>query len=524
MPPPRCGVWRRRQAPVANQAFRRLEGRCRWPSESDVPAARTAHVRWLPRRPLAVRDRQEPPRSRLLDGATRPRLRAKVRPPPWMLRSPHCVPSRSRKRMERNRRAGKRSDNEVRPRPSIDCDARQPHPLHQLHADFPAHIPDSAPIDVPHHPAREPFGCAPVEARVQRRRSAAHVRRPRGGVHSACRVVGRHTSGARGARRRVGAPAPAWGASSWSKTWANGSTHAEALGRTGPARRCAGRRTGPATPAGRARCRAPALRGGEAAELDQADSAGRISPPVGESRMITARCRIHGGRSHKAKELRELYGDIMTDLSRSEAGAGVVNGNFSFAGDKQRILIGVAAETLLASSPTNARRDGSRCGAFRGRIRTRLRVSRPRIGSGGRTPCGCSTPPARGSERTPTSLATSTRCRAPTSLSSTSAQCYAAISRRRRCARSERLAQAAEAAQGAGHGMREQVGVLVGTRNVAELEFRRVRAVSAPLAATLPRALRLPCRSTARPATDGCAYVHSRDHRGRGRCVARCCG
>ena len=60
--------------------------------------------------------------------------------------------------------------------------------------------------------------------------------------------------------------------------------------------------------------------------------------------MITARCRIHGGRSRKAKELRELYGDIMTDLSRSEAGAGVVNGNFSFAGDKQRILIGVAAE------------------------------------------------------------------------------------------------------------------------------------------------------------------------------------
>ena len=62
--------------------------------------------------------------------------------------------------------------------------------------------------------------------------------------------------------------------------------------------------------------------------------------------MITARCRIHGGRSRKTKELQELYGDIMTDLSRSEAGAGVVNGNFSFAGDKQRILLTAAKKRL----------------------------------------------------------------------------------------------------------------------------------------------------------------------------------
>ena len=35
--------------------------------------------------------------------------------------------------MERNRRAGKRSDNQVRPRHSIACDARRLHPLHQFH-------------------------------------------------------------------------------------------------------------------------------------------------------------------------------------------------------------------------------------------------------------------------------------------------------------------------------------------------------------------------------------------------------
>ena len=51
--------------------------------------------------------------------------------------------------------------------------------------------------------------------------------------------------------------------------------------------------------------------------------------------------------------------------------------------------------------------------------------------------------------------------------------------------------QAGEAAPGAGHGMREQVGVLVSTRNVAEVEIRRVRAVTAPFAAILPRALSL---------------------------------
>ena len=61
---------------------------------------------------------------------------------------------------------------------------------------------------------------------------------------------------------------------------------------------------------------------------------------------------------------------------------------------------------------------------------------------------------------------------------------------------------AAEVASGVGHGMREQVGELIGTRYVAEVEFRRVRAVTASRAAILPRALRLPCRSTARPATD----------------------
>ena len=61
---------------------------------------------------------------------------------------------------------------------------------------------------------------------------------------------------------------------------------------------------------------------------------------------------------------------------------------------------------------------------------------------------------------------------------------------------------AAEVASGAGHRMREQVGELIGTRYLAEVEFRRVRVVTAPLAAILPRALRLPCRSTARPATD----------------------
>ena len=56
---------------------------------------------------------------------------------------------------------------------------------------------------------------------------------------------------------------------------------------------------------------------------------------------------------------------------------------------------------------------------------------------------------------------------------------------------------ATEVAPGAGHGMREQIGELIGTRYVAEVEFRRVRAVTAPLAAILPRALRPQCRNTA---------------------------
>ena len=137
MPPARCGAWRLRQSTVANQAFRRLEGR-RWrPAESDAPVVRTAHLRRLPPRPLAVRDRQGPPRSRLMDAAPQPRLRAKVRSPPLMSRSPNWFSSRSRKRVERNRRAGKRSGDEVQPRHSMDCDARRPHPLHQPHAPCP---------------------------------------------------------------------------------------------------------------------------------------------------------------------------------------------------------------------------------------------------------------------------------------------------------------------------------------------------------------------------------------------------
>ena len=43
--------------------------------------------------------------------------------------------------------------------------------------------------------------------------------------------------------------------------------------------------------------------------------------------------------------------------------------------------------------------------------------------------------------------------------------------------------------------MREQVGALVGNKNVAEVELRTVRDVTAPRAATLPRALRQKYRS-----------------------------
>ena len=131
----------------------------------------------LPPRPFAVRDRREPPRSHLMDGAPRPPLRAKVRPPPWMSRSPYCVPSRSGKRMERNRRAGKRSDNQVRPRHSMACDARVGCTRFTNSTRAVPTSPDTAPVDVPHHSARH------------------------------------------------------GDASSWLKTWANGITLAEALGR-----------------------------------------------------------------------------------------------------------------------------------------------------------------------------------------------------------------------------------------------------------------------------------------------------
>ena len=94
------------------------------------------------------------------------------------------------------------------------------------------------------------------------------------------------TSSGHRSGRRSPPLSPAWDASSWLKTWANGITRAEAW--VGTARRWAGRRTGPATPAGRARCRAPALRGGATPRSPRPNALRRIPSDGGNVRRQAA--------------------------------------------------------------------------------------------------------------------------------------------------------------------------------------------------------------------------------------------
>ena len=173
VPPAQCGAWWRRQAPGANQVFRRLEGRRRWPAESDAPAARTAPVRWLPPRPLAVRERREAPRPRLMDGAVPTAIASQseaatvdvafiVLRPLAFQEADGGKPSR---------RKGFRQGGATPPPHGLRCSAPAPASPTPRAVSTSS---DSAPVDVPHHRAREPLGCAPVAARAQRRRSAAH--------------------------------------------------------------------------------------------------------------------------------------------------------------------------------------------------------------------------------------------------------------------------------------------------------------------------------------------------------------
>ena len=144
--------------------------------------------------------------------------------------------------MERNRRAGKGSNNEVRPRRRMACDARQPHPVHQLHAPCP-HPPTPLRSTFPTTEPGSPWAAH----RLRRGPNAGEAQRMSGAFEAASIQRAVSSVGTQAGRGAALARRPGMG------TCRRGRRHgqtvsrpAEAPGRAGPARRRAGPRTGPA--------------------------------------------------------------------------------------------------------------------------------------------------------------------------------------------------------------------------------------------------------------------------------------